>query len=162
MPNASKHPEPAIGLESAARAAVVERLEHRLGDAWVLYSKTRNFHWNVEGPHFKQYHALFEEQYEALDEELDALAERIRALGRRSPGALKEFLALSTLKEALGKRTAPEMIAELLGDHEAFARALRSDIETCEKADDKASADFLTGLMEGHEKTAWMLRATLG
>lgn len=162
MTNPSKFQDAAIGLDPKASAAVCEALEHRLGDAWVLYAKTRNFHWNVEGPNFSQYHALFQAQYEALDEEIDALAERLRALGRRAPGSLKEFLALSGLKESLGRRGAPEMIGELLAGHEALARSLRADLDACEKARDQGTADFLTGLLEGHEKTAWMLRATLG
>lgn len=163
MPKLEHNRPIGIGLDVTSLDAVACALERLLGDCLVLYVKTRNFHWNVEGMNFKPLHSLFEEQYEALDEELDCVAERLRALSRRAPGSMKEFLEASTLRESTAKNlTERQMVAELLADHEALARALRLDISAAQKAGDDATADFFTGLLETHEKTAWMLRATLG
>jgi starvation-inducible DNA-binding protein len=134
-----------------------------LADEYVLYTKTRKYHWNVEGPHFHNLHKLFESQYEEIDETIDAVAERIRALGLYSTGSLDEFLKDTRLKEdGGGQISATQMIENLLADHESLIRSLRSDLATASDSyGDAGTQDFLTGLMESHEKTAWMLRSLL-
>lgn len=155
--------KPNLGLASKARETVLAVLGRLLADEHVLYVKTRNFHWNVTGLDFGSLHALFEKQYDELAETIDEVAERIRALGGVAPGSMKEFLKLTRLDEQPGDTLAAEkMIAALLSDHETVIRSLRVDIETVGKAGDAGTNDFLTGLMEEHEKTAWMLRAHLG
>lgn len=153
-----------IGLPAKAREQTAAILSKLLADEHVLYIKTRNFHWNVTGPHFSALHALFEGQYNALAETIDEIAERIRALGVHAPGSMKEFAKLARLKEAPGGALADtKMLAALLDDHEAIIRQLRADLTvTGDKLGDEGTTDFLTSLMESHEKTAWMLRATLG
>lgn len=147
-------------LAVPSRTAVLSALDKLLADEFLLYTKTRNFHWNVTGPNFMELHKLFEAQYAALSEAVDAVAERSRALGGRARGSMKEFLALARLKESSGATpSASAMLSELGKDHEALIAALRKDIETAEKAKDAGTADFLTGLLEDHEKTAWMLRS---
>jgi starvation-inducible DNA-binding protein len=128
----------------------------------VLYTKTRNFHWNVVGPHFNDMHKFFEAQYEILDGHVDAVAERARSLGGRALGSLKEFLYAARLKESVG-RTLKEgvMLAELLRDHEALIKTLRADVDETARLGDAGTADFLTGLLAEHEKMAWMLRSQL-
>lgn len=154
--------KPQTGLSDKAREALGKVLNDLLADAHVLYVKTRNYHWNVTGPHFHELHKVFEAQYDALAEEIDEIAERGRALGVKAEATLADFLKRARLKEAPGSfPDAKAMLASLLSDHEAFARQLRGDIEAAEKHEDPATADFLTGLVEAHEKTAWMLRATL-
>jgi starvation-inducible DNA-binding protein len=155
--------KPNLGLSSKAREAVIEALSVLLADEHVLYVKTRNFHWNVTGAHFGPLHALFEGQYDALAESIDEIAERIRALAGIAPGSMAEFLKLARLVENSGKPPKDiEMIARLLADHESIIRSLRTAIALAGKHGDEGTADFLTGLMEAHEKTAWMLRAHLG
>ena len=152
-----------IGLSVKARETVVEALAVLLADEHVLYVKTRNFHWNVTGPHFGPLHALFEKQYDALAESIDEIAERIRSLDGIAPGSMAAFLKLARLSEDTGKPPKDtEMIGRLLGDHESVARSLREAISVADTHGDEGTADFLTGLLEGHEKTAWMLRAHLG
>ncbi len=153
-----------IGLKDAARTSVVKILNTLLADEFVLYAKTRRFHWNVVGPHFGELHRFFESQYEAIDEHIDEIAERARALGGVATGSLKEFLAASRIEEQAGRNPdARGMIEALLADHEAIIRALREDIEVVDgKFGDAGTGDFLTGLLEQHEKMAWMLRANLG
>jgi starvation-inducible DNA-binding protein len=115
------------------------------------------------GPQFSELHKFFEAQYEEIDDIIDEVAERARALGGRSLGSLAEFLRHTRLKESSGDSPpAREMLADLLADHEALIRSLRADADVVggEHAD-AGTNDFLVGLMEQHEKMAWMLRAFL-
>ena len=155
--------KPNIRIKDNHREGVVEILNTLLADEFVLGTKTRNCHWNVTGSHFHDLHKFFDAQYEELDAILDDVAERARALGGHAVGTLAEFLKLARLQEQLGKYpNAPQMTAELLGDQETIIRQLREDLEKCAtKFGDAGTADFLTGLLEQHEKMAWMLRAVL-
>lgn len=154
--------KPHLGLPDKSRATVLALLGRLLADEHVLYVKSRNFHWNVTGPDFGPLHALFETHYDALAETIDEIAERIRSLGGVAPGSMKEFLKLTRLDEQPGSKLAPEkMLTELLADHESVIRSLRDDIETAAAAGDAGTNDFLVGVLEAHEKTAWMLRAHL-
>jgi starvation-inducible DNA-binding protein len=152
-----------IGLKDADREGVSRILGALLADEYVLYTKTRNYHWNVVGPQFNDLHKFFEGQYEELDDFVDDVAERARALGHPAPATLAEFARLTRLAEQPGVRPpARDMLASLLADHETIIRSLRGDLETCaEELHDAGTSDFLTGLMEKHEKMAWMLRAFL-
>jgi len=154
---------PNIGLTDKQREGVVQILNTLLADEYVLYTKTRNYHWNVVGPQFNDLHKFFEAQYEALNDVVDEVAERARSLGGWSVATLAEFLKRSRLKEHPGEYPAArDMISNLLGDHEAVIGSLRIDLETCtEKHHDAGTTDFLTGLMEKHEKMSWMLRSYL-
>jgi starvation-inducible DNA-binding protein len=152
-----------IGITDDDRQRVVAILNTLLADEFLLYTKTRNFHWNVTGPQFNDLHKFFEAQYEALDETIDEVAERARALGGRAHGSLEEFRTGARLGEKPGTvPAARDMLATLLADHEALIRALREDITTVnDRHHDVGTADFLTGLLEQHEKAAWMLRSFL-
>ena len=152
-----------IGLSDDKREGVVKILNIVLSDEYVLYTKTRNYHWNILGPQFNDLHKSFEAQYEELDEIIDDVAERARSLGGRAIATLAEFLEHKRLKEHPNQYPgARDMILNLLADHENIIRNLRIDLEVCaEKYHDIGTNDFLTGLMEKHEKMAWMLRAFL-
>jgi starvation-inducible DNA-binding protein len=151
-----------IGLSDKQRGVVVRVLNTLLADEFVLYVKTRRFHWNVTGSDFGELHKLFEEQYEKLDDVVDEVAERARALDGVAAGSLEEYLKLARVKERAGRNPpARGMIEALLEDHESLIRSLRRDIAVCAEAGDEGTTDFLTGLMEDHEKTAWMLRSYL-
>lgn len=154
---------PNIGIRDNDRQSVIGILTTLLADEYLLYTKTRNYHWNVTGPQFNDLHKFFEAQYEALDDTVDEVAERARALGGRAAGGLEEFRKLARLGEdVIGKvPAARDMLANLLADHEALARSLRSDVDTVTGTKDTGTADFLTGLLEQHEKAAWMLRSFL-
>ncbi|MBX3394149.1 MAG: DNA starvation/stationary phase protection protein [Phycisphaerae bacterium] len=154
---------PNIGINDSNRQAVSQILAAVLADEHVLYVKTRNYHWNVVGPQFNDLHKFLEQQYNLLEESIDAVAERIRTLGSKSPGTMTEFVKLARLKEEPGKfPNARSMVGNLLADHETLIRQLRTDLEACgSRFGDAGTNDFLTGLMEQHEKMAWMLRAFL-
>ena len=153
-----------IGISDENREGVVSILSKLLADEYVLYTKTRNYHWNVVGPHFNDLHKFFEEQYNQLSDDVDEIAERIRSLGGKTPATLNEFVKNSRLDEHPGEfPDANSMVSNLVADHETTIRNLRTDLETCDtKYQDTGTNDFLTGLMEKHEKTAWMLRSVLG
>lgn len=152
---------PNIGITSQHLTAVAGILNALLADEFVLYVKTRNYHWNVTGPHFHDLHKFFEAQYEALDDVIDNVAERARALGAVAAGSLAEFAKLTRLKEKPASLIDEKnMIQDLLDGHETIARSLRENLEDCmNKYKDVGTSDFLTGLMEQHEKMAWMLRS---
>lgn len=155
---------PNIGLSDGNRQSVIGIQNTLLADEYLLYTKTRNYHWNVVGPQFNDLHKFFEAQYEQLDDTVDEVAERARALGGRAAGSLEEFKKLARLGEdVIGKvPAARDMLANLLADHEALVRSLRADVDAVtDKYKDTGTADFLTGLLEQHEKSAWMLRSFL-
>ena len=152
-----------IGIDEQNRQEVVKLLQPVLANLSVIYTKTRNYHWNLTGPRFHTLHLFLEEQYKALSESADEVAERIRSVGGFSIGTLQEFISTSVLKEEPGVRPPSDlMIANLVADHETIIKGLREDIDKCDDDfHDTGTADFLTGLMEAHEKLAWMLRAHL-
>lgn len=154
---------PSLGISDSDRGAVVGILNTLLADEYLLYTKTRNYHWHVTGPQFNDLHKFFETQYDAIDEAIDEIAERAVTLGGHAPATLAELAKQARLKEHPGQYPdARTMIANLLADHEAVVRQLRDDVEaTGGKHHDVGTSDFLTGLLEKHEKMAWMLRAFL-
>lgn len=154
--------EPNIGIAKEHRAAAAALLCKILANEVVLTIKTRKAHWNIEGPDFFSKHKFFEEQYHQLDEIVDEVAERVRSLGHYAPGSLKEFLELTELTErSTAKNTGAGYAKELLDDHEAVIINLRKAVESDTKAHDLGGSDFITGLIETHEKIAWMLRSHL-
>jgi starvation-inducible DNA-binding protein len=151
-----------IGLSPAVRAKVTSILNILLADEFTLYARARSFHWNVTGRHFKSDHALFQGEYEMLGEVIDSVAERARTLGGKVPARLTDFGKMARLKELDGTSlTAEAMILAMLDGHENLVRMLRIDTEVIDDLDDEGTTDFLTGLMENHEKRAWMLRSHL-
>ena len=155
--------KPNIGISEEHRAEISQVLSHILADEFILYTKTRNAHWNIEGPDFHTMHVLFESQYDQLAEIVDNVAERIRTLGHYAPATLKQFLQLTHLtEETREKNDSGGFIKELLGDHEHIVVNIRTQINRlAEQLKDAGTSDYLTGLTEYHEKTAWMLRSHL-
>lgn len=155
--------EAKIGISPEHLAEVAHSLSRILADEYVLYTKTRKAHWNVEGADFYNKHKFFEEQYNQLDEIIDEVAERIRKLGHYAPATLKQFLALTHLTEDdRGDNDAQSYMKNLLADHESILIHLRENINNyAGPLKDLGSSDYITGLMETHETMAWMLRAHL-
>lgn len=152
--------ETKIGLRPEQLAESAEALNRLLADEHVLYVKTRNAHWNVEDRDFHALHKFFEEQYTALEGMIDEVAERVRNLGHYALGSMTEFLEVTHLSEDFrSKNDGPGYIKALLLDHEAVIINCRKNIDQLQA--DQGTADFITGLMEQHEKMAWMLRAHL-
>ncbi|MET0393238.1 MAG: DNA starvation/stationary phase protection protein [Chitinophagaceae bacterium] len=151
-----------IGISEKNRQAVAAALNQLLADEHVLYNKTRNYHWSIEGPSFMELHKLYEAQYTQLAQIIDDIAERIRTIGHYAEGRLKELLKLASLKEPVVPVDQTAQIKNLETDHETIIQNLRKLVDDFdEKYKDAGSTDFVTGLLKTHEKMAWMLRSYL-
>lgn len=142
-------------------AGVAEALNGLVADAFVLYLKTKNFHWHVSGPNFRDYHKLLDEQAEDIFESIDPLAERVRKLGAKTLRSFGEILRLKSLDENTNDFMPPSaMIAELLHDNRAMAEAMRKAHKVCDEAEDVASASLLENYIDATEKRIWFLFET--
>lgn len=155
--------KPNIEISEKNLKEVATILNNLVADEYVLYTKTRNAHWNIEGAGFMDLHKFFESQYEALDIIIDDVAERVRSLGHYSLGTLKDFLSITHLTEDhhdFGNQK--KVIQALLNDHETIIHTLRKNVAVIgDQYKDAGTSDFITGLMEQHEKMSWMLRSYL-
>ena len=149
------------GISSKDRAAIAKGLSRLLADTYVVYLKTHNFHWNVEGPMFQTLHQMFMEQYTEAWNAIDLVAERIRSLGHYAPGTYREYLDLARVKETPGVPKAGQMVKLLIDGQESVVKTAREVLPLAEKADDQPTLDLLTQRMQVHEKNAWMLRSLL-
>ncbi|MGY4517071.1 Dps family protein [Lysobacter sp. HA18] len=153
-----------IGITEEDRKAVAEGLSRFLSDAFTLYLKTHNFHWNVTGQMFNALHVMFETQYTEQWGALDDIAERIRALGFNAPGSYAEFIRLSSLPEEAGLTETVdwrEMVRQLVTGNEAVCRTARTVLARADEASDDPTVDLMTQRLQTHEKYAWMLRSLL-
>jgi len=151
-----------IGVSPENLTAVAHELNCILADEFVLYTKTRDAHWNVEGPDFHSMHLFFEKQYNQLEEVIDEVAERIRMLGHYAPATLAQYLELTHLtEESREKNNSTGFMRTLLNAHETIIIHLRGNVDRFAELGDAGTSDFITGLIETHEKMAWMLRAHL-
>ncbi|WP_254460765.1 Dps family protein [Xanthomonas sacchari] len=153
-----------IGIGGGDRKKIADGLSHFMADAFTLYLKTHNFHWNVTGSMFNSLHLMFETQYTEQWAALDDVAERIRALGFNAPGSYKEYAALTSIPEEEGLGDSAdwrEMVRQLVVGNEAVCRTARKVLKTADDAGDDPSVDLLTQRLQTHEKYAWMLRSLL-
>lgn len=145
------------------KVEITELMKEVLADQFVLYTKARNYHWNVTGPHFYTLHNTFEKIYDELAEDIDSVAERIRALGSKAPGTMKEFLSISTLREEPGKY--PDyllMVQNIVNDFETVIVKSNSAASKMQNEyTDEVSASMFYGLVEKYQKTVWMLKSML-
>ncbi|QKV19032.1 Dps family protein [Oricola thermophila] len=164
MPHAVLKPKPATekpdtGLSKDGRREVAEHLSAVLTDTYFLTIKSHVYHWNVVGPMFHAIHVLTEEHYSDLFAAADVIAERIRALGFHAPiadaaGPDKAVVSLNT-----SAKSAHDMVADLIDEHEATIRRMRDAAEVAEGHEDFVSHDMLVARLTFHEKAVWMLRA---
>jgi starvation-inducible DNA-binding protein len=152
-----------IGIPENHLQAVGLELNQLLADEFVLYTKTRNCHWNVEGSNFMEMHKFYETQFEELDEIIDDVAERIRSIGHYAEARLKDYVKLSRLEEQEYTNKQKDQLQNLLNDHETIIQNLRKLIVLfSDTHKDLGTSDFVTGLMGKHEKMAWFIRSYLG
>jgi starvation-inducible DNA-binding protein len=150
-----------IGVSKKDRVEISEGLKRLLADSYTLYLQTHNFHWNVTGMQFRELHLMFEEHYTELAVAVDDVAERIRTLDVPAPGTYKEFSKLSSIKEVDGVPAPSEMVELLTKGHEQVIKTARKVLKVAQEADDESTASLVSDRMRIHEKTAWMLRATI-
>jgi starvation-inducible DNA-binding protein len=155
--------ETRIGITDENLAEVAHALNTFLADEFILYVQTRKAHWNVESSDFSYLHKFFEDQYIEIDQIVDDIAERIRSLGHYASATMNEYLRLTQLTEKSSEgNDGKGHLRDLLLSHESIIINLRKNIDRFnEQLHDAGSSDFITGIMEKHEKIAWMLRSHL-
>jgi starvation-inducible DNA-binding protein len=145
-------------LSEEATALLAERINRLVADAYVLYLKTKNFHWHVSGPNFRDFHEMLDEQSEQILESIDPLAERARKLGQPTLHSLSEILRLASLGENEKDFVSPyEMLVELMNDNVAIAKAMREAHGICDDWDDVATASLIEQYLDETEKRTWFL-----
>lgn len=129
-----------------------------LADVFVLYVKTKNFHWHMTGSHFRDYHLLLDEQAEQILAMTDAIAERARKTGGSSLRSISDIARHQRLKDNNCEDIAPrEMLQELRADNLQLMRFLRATHEVCERHDDLATASLIEGWIDQAERRTWFL-----
>lgn len=135
------------------------KINQLLADALALYLKTKNFHWHVSGPHFRDYHLMLDEQASDVLDTVDPLAERVRALGSATIRSLGQAARLRTVPDNDAEDVAPDaMLAELMEDNRALAASMRQAHKLCDEFEDIATASLLEGHIDAAEKRVWFLR----
>jgi starvation-inducible DNA-binding protein len=150
-----------IGITDKNKASIAVILNILLADEHILYTKTRNYHWNYEGDNFMEIHKFYEGQYEELAEMIDEIAERVRMLGHFPEGRLKDFIRLTRLPEQEYTTDQSAQLTNLLADHESIINSIRKSVDKVDSYKDAGTLDFITGIMQQHEKMAWMIRSYL-
>ncbi len=148
-------------LKSNATKAVADALNAILADTFALYMKTKNFHWHVSGPHFRDYHLMFDEQAAELLGSTDELAERVRKIGGHTLRSIGDIAAKQTIADNDADYVSPDdMLIELHTDTLHTIKAMRAAHEVCDEHDDVASASLLENFIDAAEKRAWFLFET--
>lgn len=138
-----------------------QALKIAFASEFAFYLKAHYFHWNVEGPNFKQLHDLFGLIYEEVYDSIDTFAENIRKVGAYTPGSFTRFSTLSGINDETEVLPPEAMLAELLQDSEKMSEMFRIVFRAAEELGLHGLSDFLAGRQDAHDKHSWMLRSTL-
>jgi starvation-inducible DNA-binding protein len=145
-------------LDSDAVAAVSEALNGLLADSYALYLKTKNFHWHVSGPHFRDYHLLFDEQAADILGVTDDMAERVRKIGGTTLRSIGHIAQLQTIVDNEADFVPPGvMLKELMADNKKVAERMRKAHEVADEHDDIATASLIENWIDQTEKRTWFL-----
>ncbi len=145
-------------LGGNATAAISAELNKLAADAFALYVKTKNFHWHMSGPHFRDYHLLLDEQGEQIFATIDPLAERARKLGRPTLHSIGEIGKLSRIKDNDAEFVSPAaMLDELVFDNKAFTASLRAAHSVADHHNDAATTSILEVYLDESERRTWFL-----
>jgi starvation-inducible DNA-binding protein len=129
-----------------------------LSDVFALYLKTKNFHWHMSGPHFRDYHLLLDEQSDQIFAMTDDIAERVRKIGGTTLRSIGQISKLQTIKDNDESFVpAHDMLRELMNDNKQVAASMRECHELCDKHDDVASASILENFIDETERRTWFL-----
>ena len=138
--------------------ALGESLNRLLADAFALYVKTKNFHWHVSGPHFRDYHLLLDEHGEQIFATTDPIAERVRKLGGTTLRSIGDIARRQSLVDNDEELVSPrQMLLELVEDNRAMVRAMREAHELCDEHGDVATASLLETYIDDTERRIWFL-----
>ena len=140
---------------------LIEQLKVILGTNFALYLKSHNYHWNIEGSNFPQYHEFLNDFYNSVWLQTDDIAEKLRQLDVYVPGSMSRFLELADIEEAQTVPTALSMMSQLKSDNDRYIIHLRAGIAAADQANEPAVGNFLQDLLGAHQKKAWMLRSII-
>ncbi|WP_372720113.1 Dps family protein [Novipirellula sp.] len=150
------------GSEDDRAAVTMEELRRLLADVFALHLKTKAFHWHVNGPHFRDYHLLFDDQATQLFAMTDPIAERLRKLSADAIWSISEVTRLQRLEDCrLEKRSAELMLRELLDDNKRLGESLRKTHALCDRQADVATASLLENWIDETDERIWYLSETL-
>ncbi|HTQ14045.1 MAG TPA: DNA starvation/stationary phase protection protein [Rhizomicrobium sp.] len=145
-------------LGQDAVGEISRALNGLLADAFALYLKTKNFHWHVSGPNFRDYHLLFDEHAEQIFGTTDELAERVRKIGGRTLHSIADIARHQRVKDNEAPFVSPgDMVRELMEDNKAMMHRMREVHELCDKHGDVATASLLETFLDGTERRNWFL-----
>ena len=145
-------------LDSAAVAAVSEALNGLLADSYALYLKTKNFHWHVSGPHFRDYHLLLDEQAADILGATDDMAERVRKIGGTTLRSIGHIAQLQTIEDNDADFVPPAvMLKELMDDNKKVTQRMREAHEVADEHEDVATASLIENWIDQTEKRTWFL-----
>ena len=141
---------------------LADALKTLLATSYAFVIKAQNFHWNVEGPDFPQYHKFLGDIYEEVyDNAIDQTAEYIRVLGSYTPGSIARFSELSQIPDQTKIPRAELMMQELAADNAKILEMWKEAFHIAEQSDEQGIADFIAGRIDAHGKHGWMLRSIL-
>jgi starvation-inducible DNA-binding protein len=147
-------------LEPEGVAAISEELRRLLADVFALYVKTKNFHWHMSGPHFRDYHLLLDEQSEQIFAMTDDIAERARKIGGTSLRSIGDIARRQRLRDNDADFVAPhQMLAELSADNQSMTKSLRGAHAVCDEHGDVATASLIEVWIDQTERRTWFLSA---
>ncbi|HZV18862.1 MAG TPA: DNA starvation/stationary phase protection protein [Sphingobium sp.] len=145
-------------LKANATKAVAEALNGLLADSYALFLKTKNFHWHVSGPHFRDYHLMFDEQAAEIMATTDLIAERVRKTGHTTLRSIGDIARRQSVKDNDADFVRPaDMLAELRADNLAFVQSLRAAKEVAGAAGDNATDSLIDDWTDQAEQRAWFL-----
>jgi starvation-inducible DNA-binding protein len=145
-------------LDSAAVAAVSEALNGLLADSYALYLKTKNFHWHVSGPHFRDYHLLLDDQAADILGATDDMAERVRKIGGTTLRSIGHIAKLQTIVDNDADFVPPgAMLKELMDDNKKVTQRMREAHEVADEHEDVATASLIENWIDQTEKRTWFL-----
>lgn len=148
-------------LGVSATKDIAAALNGLLGDSLALYLKTKNFHWHVSGPHFRDYHLLFDEQADQIFAATDVIAERVRKIGASTLRSIGDISRHQRIADNDAPYVDPDdMLAELRDDNQRFSTALREAHDVCEEHNDVATASLLEVFIDEAERRVWFLYET--
>jgi starvation-inducible DNA-binding protein len=136
-----------------------EALKKALADTFAFYLKAHNFHWNVEGPNFNDYHAFFGVLYNDAWGAVDLIAEHIRTLDSYVPGSFSRYADLARVKDEVNIPSAASMMTKLEADNRIVIESLTTAMKAAESLGKVGISNFLQDRIDAHEKHGWMLRA---
>jgi starvation-inducible DNA-binding protein len=145
--------------ENKKMETLTEIMKKVLADTFAMYLKSHNYHWNVEGSNFPQYHEFFGNLYEELHVAIDPIAEQIRALDSYAPGSFSRFMELTDIEDELNVPLGTDMARKLMADNQIVLNTLNMAFKLAEQFDNQGLADFIAGRIDTHNKHAWMLRS---